>query len=208
MMAQLTGWLALASLAAAALVDGRQPELAQTSTPQQLREAFARCDSAKTVFATAKDVGWAPITSALKEHSALRTRVKLPLPTSANRILLYSFGSHHTSVAWSIIATRDASGFWQVDEVAEEGPGLLAIAPRLLRQRTHVLDAETSRTLDQMIESECLHLAPTFQRDGGIVAGGAVQTLEIETPKGRWISSWMGTRTAEQERMVALLAGE
>ncbi|MCC2978635.1 hypothetical protein [Sphingomonas sp. IC4-52] len=64
------------------------------------------------------------------------------------------------------------------------------------------LSSEEGRALDQLLADPCLYASPTFQRNPNIVAGGAEQTMEIETPERRWISSWFGRRTPQQAGVI------
>jgi hypothetical protein len=131
--------------------------------------------------------------------------MKIPLPEGSSRILFFSSGVHHTHVSFSVVAVRDAQGKWRTSGIGEEGPGLLRIEPRPLNALERELSPEESRALDGRLADRCLYASPTFQRNPNIVAGGAVQTMEIETPGRRWISSWHGVRTPQQEAVIDLI---
>ena len=168
-------------------------------------QAFASCPGA-SALATAADVSWAPQTSRLPDHRTLRERMKTSFPKGPRRILFWSSGMHHTRVSFSVVAVRDTQGRWRTSGIGEEGPGLLAIEPRPLQRLERKLSPEESRNLDQALADRCLYASPTFQRDAGIASGGSVQTLEVETPEQRWVSSWFGVRTPQQEAVISLIS--
>lgn len=172
--------------------------------PDEAKRTFASCPGADAL-ATATDVSWAPQTSRLAEHRALRTRMKIPLPEGTSRILFWSSGTHHTSFDFSVIAVRDAQGRWRTSGIGEQGPGLPSIAPRPPLTLERDLSVDEGRALDRALADPCLYASPTYQRNPGIVAGSAVQTMEIETPQRRWTGSWVGIRTPQQASVVNLI---
>jgi hypothetical protein len=175
------------------------------SEPGVSKGAFDDCPGANA-SAQAADVSWAPQASRLAEHRALRERLNKLIPEGASRILFWSSGRHHTLVSFSVIAVRDAHGRWRTSGVGEEGPGLSPIEPTPMPPLERELSQEEGRALDQVLADPCLYASPTFRLGPNIVAGGAVQTIEVEMGTRRWISSWFGARTPQQETVVSLIA--
>ena len=120
--------------------------------------------------------------------------------------MLWSSGTHHTSVQYSVIAVRDAAGAWRTNAVGEEGPGLLAIKPQPMQILDRALSSEEGQALDRALADPCLYASPTFQRNSGIVAGGATQTVEVDSPSRKWVASWFGVRTPQEETLVNMIA--
>lgn len=83
---------------------------------------------------------------------------------------------------------------------------MLSIEPRPMQVLDRELTPEQGSALDQALADPCLYASPRFQRDPNIVSGGAVQTIEIETPEGRWVASWFGARTSQIESIIELIA--
>jgi hypothetical protein len=154
----------------------------------------------------ATDVSWKAQPSQLSEHVALRNHLGAAMPVGTARIMLWSQGTHHTSVRYSVVTVRNAEGMWHTNAVGEEGPGLLPIEPHPMQVLDRALTTEQGKALDQALADPCLYASPTFERDPGIVAGGAVQTLEIDLSGRKWIGSWFGMRTQQEEKIVGLIA--
>ncbi len=120
--------------------------------------------------------------------------------------MLWSSGMHHTSVQYSVIAVRDAAGAWHTNAVGEEGPGLLAIEPQPMEVLDRTLSSEEGRALDRALADPCLYRSPTFQSDPRIAAGGATQTVEVVSPSRKWVASWFGVRTPQEQTIVDMIA--
>ncbi|OWK32975.1 hypothetical protein SPMU_13190 [Sphingomonas mucosissima] len=168
--------------------------------PKAAERAYANCHGASEL-AGAIDVSWSTQVSRLSEHRAFRESMKVPLPEGNSRILFWSSGAHHTMVSSSVVAVRDASGKWHTSGIGETTSMLAGVEPnRMTLERD--LSPDEGRVLDQLLGDPCLYASPTFQRNPNIVAGGAEQTMEIETPKQRWISSWFGRLTPQQAGVI------
>ncbi|WP_231022579.1 hypothetical protein [Sphingomonas sp. IC-11] len=127
--------------------------------------------------------------------------MKVPLPEGGSRILFWSSGAYHSMVSSRVVAVRDWQGKWHTSGFSEATSMLADIEPsRMTLERS--LSSEEGRALDQLLADPCLYASPTFQRNPNIVAGGAEQTMEIETPGRRWISSWFGRRTPQQAGVI------
>ncbi|MEG8029854.1 hypothetical protein [Sphingomonas aerolata] len=181
------------------------PASAKQQAKQTPESRFASCPGA-AALKEAANVEWTEQPSRLEDHESLRKRLGVPMPVGSTRISLWTFGKHHTSVSYSLIVVRDEKGRWHTNGIGEEGPGLLPIEPRTLKIINRALSPEQGRALDQALADQCLYASPTFQRDPGIVSGGAVQTFEVETRTRRWVSSWFGVRTPQQDAVMKLLA--
>lgn len=164
-------------------------------------QSFAGCPG-KAQLLKMVGVSWDPRPTKWQDHKALREHLHTPIPEGPTRILFWSFGVHHTSVSFSVIAVRNAQGQWHTNGVGEEGPGLLQIAPRPWGALDRDLSVAQGRKLDHLLADPCLYASPRYQRDPAIVAGGAEQTLEIESAEHHWIGSWFGARTPQEEAVV------
>lgn len=172
--------------------------------PKAAERAYANCPGASGL-ASATDVSWSPQVSRLPEHRAFRESIKVSMPEGDSRILFWSSGAHHTMVSSSVVAVRDAVGKWHTSGIGEATSMLAGIKPnRMTLERD--LSPEEGRVLDQLLADPCLYASPTFQRDPSIVAGGAEQTMEIETAERRSISSWFGRRTPQQAAVIHQIA--
>ena len=167
-------------------------------------QAFRTCPGADQL-SSAANVSWQPLASTVAKHRALRERLRLGFPESRERVLYHSFGRHHETVEFSVVATRDVRGTWHVDQAGEQGPGLLSLPATALPRKTHALTTEESRRIDALIGDRCLHFSPTFMRDPNIVSGGATQTLEIERGGRRTVISWFGSRTPQTDQLLKLI---
>lgn len=170
------------------------------------REAVYKSCPGSEALRKAADISWKPAESKATRHRDLRARLNLGFPEGGARILLYSIGSHHTTVEFSVVAVRRTTGLWHVDEAGQESGGLLRIEPQTLPHKKYDLSARDSRRVDALIRERCLLAAPTFLRDPNIVAGGAYQTLEIVTGRQSTVLSWFGLRTPEVEKLIKLVA--
>jgi hypothetical protein len=170
------------------------------------RERIYKGCAGSEVLRKAADISWKPAESVAARHRDLRARLNLPFADRGDRILLHSFGSHHTTVEFSIVAVRRSNGIWHVDETGEESAGLLETKPKALPHKAYDLSAGDSRRVDALIANPCLLAAPTFLRDPNILAGGARQTLEIITRRRAAVLSWFGLRTREVEELIKLVA--
>ena len=176
-----------------------------SAPPANAERRFRTCPGSE-ILAKATDVTWKPQVSKADGHRDLRARLKLDFPDSGDRILLHSIGVHHTAVEFSIVAVRRPDGIWHVDEAGMQSGGLLRLEPEALPHKEYDLSATDSRRVDALIADPCLLAAPTFLRDPNIVAGGALQTLEIATKRRSAVLSWFGLRTPETERLIKLVA--
>lgn len=187
--------------------NGRNPAAVKQAAgldPKAAERAYASCPGASEL-AGATDVSWLRQVSRLPEHRAFRESMKIPLPEGDSRILFWSLGAHHSMVSSSVVAVRDASGKWHTSGIGETTSMLAGVEPnRMTLERD--LSPDEGRVLDQLLADPCLYGSPTFQRDPNIVAGGAEQTMEVETPKGRWISAWFGRRTPQQAAVINQIA--
>lgn len=154
----------------------------------------------------AVDISWKARRSVEARHRDLRARLNLDFPEARDRILLHSFGSHHSTVEFSIVGVRRPDGIWDVDEAGQETGGLLPTEPRIFPHKRYRLSAAESRQVDALVADPCLLAAPTYLRDPNIVAGGAEQTLEIVAGRRYVILSWFGMRTPEAEKLIELVA--
>lgn len=166
--------------------------------------AYTKCPGAKALKQAA-DVTWEPQDSRLAEHEAFRQRMNAAMPTGETRILFWSYGIHHTSATFSVVAVREADGTWRTSAVGETGPGLLRIDPSATDPLDRTLSVDEGRALDVLLADPCLQASPRFQRNPNIVAGGATQTIEIETEGRRWIASWFGVRVPQTEAIVTAI---
>ena len=166
---------------------------------------YRSCPGAEVLRKTV-DISWKPAESKAAKHRDLRARLKLSFPDGRDRILVHSFGSHHRTVEFSIVAVRRSNGIWHVDEAGEAFDLLLRLGPQALPHKEYDLSATDSKRVDTLIADPCLLAAPTFLRDPNIVAGGALQTLEIATRRRSAVLSWFGLRTPEEEKLIKLIA--
>jgi hypothetical protein len=173
--------------------------------PAGLERVYRACPGAG-MLRKAANVSWAPAESMTEEHRTLRKRLGLDFPEKGDRVFFFSSGTHHTSVQFTVAAARGPDGLWHVDEAGEEGPGLLRIPVSPIPHKSYDLSASESRRVDALLADPCLRAAPRFMRDPEIMSGGALQTLDIVTARGRLTVSWFGLRTREEERLVNLIA--
>lgn len=178
---------------------------AKTDSEQRIaHRRFAKCPGAQELK-NAANVSWQAQASKLTDHIKLRERLKAPMPEGSHRILFWSSGMHHTRVQFSVIATRNTNGTWQTNGVGEESSALLPMEPKIWPELNRNLSFEASRALDRLLADPCLYASPRFQRAPNIIAGGAIQTIEIETPERRLVASWWGVRTPQQEALVNMI---
>lgn len=196
-MRRLVAVLAIASLIGVAdAKPDREQRIAQ--------RRFAKCLGAQELK-KAVNVTWLAQASKLPDHIKLRERLKVAVPESTHRILFWSSGTHHTRVQFSVIATRTADGTWHTNGVGEESSAMLSIKPETWPAWNRNLTLEAGHALDTLLADPCLYASPRFQRNPNIIAGGAIQTIEIETPERRWIAAWLGTRTPQQDALVNMI---
>jgi hypothetical protein len=205
------GWTLNASLLLAACTAtvsepmGQDTKTSKTLPTETAERKYAECPGGAKL-SQATNVSWEERPSHLSDHRSLRARLNSAMPEGDTRILFWSSGKHHTSVTFSVVAVRDAQGTWRSSGVGEEGPGLLSIEPHPMQVLDRELTAEQSSALDQALADPCLYASPRFQRDPNIASGGADQTIEIESPSGRWVASWFGARTPQIESIIELIA--
>lgn len=188
-----------------ALAAGLTSAAAGETPAEATKREFANCPGAAELTKLA-DVSWEMQASRVQDHQAFRARLSAPMPSRPTRILFWSFGAHLESVTYSVIAVRNAEGRWHTSGVGVKNIGIPVSPPSLMTPLDLDLSPEQAAALDQMLKDPCLYAAPTFQRNPSIAAGGAEQTLEIETPTKRRVAAWFGVRTPQQEAVINLIA--
>jgi hypothetical protein len=192
----------IAATASLFLASGNTTKPYAKNDPQSL---FGKCPGADAL-GKAVDVSWEAQASRLSDHLALRKHLRTAMPVGTVRVMLWSTGMHHTSVQFSVVAVRNAEGEWHTSAVGEEGPGLLPIEHHPMQTLDRALTSEEGLALDKALADPCLYASPTFQRDPSIAAGGATQTIEVDSPSHKWVGSWLGTRTPQEENLINLIA--
>jgi hypothetical protein len=172
--------------------------------PAAAEQVYRACPGGAEIE-TAADVSWRPTASAVRKHRDLRQRLHLPFPDAGERIFVHSFGSHHGTVEFSVVAVRRPDGIWHVDEAGEEWSALSPTVSHALPHKQYDLSTAQSRRVDAAIADRCLLASPTFLRDPNL-AGGAMQTLEILSKRKHVILGWLGKRTREEEALLQLIA--
>ena len=160
------------------------------------------------VLAQADEIAWAPGESRLEAHRALRNSLGAQLPDAPVRIMLYSHGSHLVTATFSLVATRNTTGRWHVNAVGQSQAWVEGSQPWRWADIDRDLSDAEAQALQAVLDDRCLYLGPTFMHDRNVVAGGAVQTLEIDVPGHHWIGAWLGLRTRQTQRLVEIVAGQ
>ncbi len=169
-----------------------------------LDKAYRKCPG-NDILASAVDVAWSPQESAIARHREFRAKKGLTVPEGETRILWFASGGDLGTTTFSVTAVRRQDGIWHVDGVGETQIWIKDTPPTPMPPLNKDLSLADSRALDGMIADRCLLRGPTFQRDPHIVAGGLISTLEIETPKHRWIGGWWGDWTPQEGAITNLL---
>lgn len=168
------------------------------------QKAYQKCIGAG-VLPDGDTISWTAAKSALPQHLALRASLKAPMLEGQHRILRYASGGDLSTTTYSLVAVRAADGKWIVDTVGQSRIWIKGAIPTPIAPSHRTLSAEDSRKVDAALENPCLYTGPTFQNDPHVV-GGLYNTLEVETPRHRWVGGWHGWRTPEEDAITQLIA--
>lgn len=125
---------------------------------------------------------WTPVPDLRAEHLALWRRLGAEIPQAESQVLIFNTAAHHTTLTWSLVASRGNDGRWRVEQIGEETSSLLRIEPRPFRSRWDLTD-EQGRDLDRLLADPCLSAEPpsAYPLDPPGI-GATFWTMDIATP--------------------------
>jgi hypothetical protein len=144
---------------------------------------------------------------AIQHGLDLRGRYGIPGPSGTPLIYVDASAAHHTSAEYVTIASRDDGGHWTISVVGEEGPALLAIAPHVIPEKTHVLSDDEGRALDRLLANPDLYQ----EHDPGnepLGIGVPYFVMEIITPRGHLTIKWFGRLVGNAGQIADLVIGK
>jgi hypothetical protein len=144
--------------------------------------------------------------SAIDQHRRIRARLGVEMPQTPTMILVLAQATHHTTVAWSSVATRGEDGLWRIDTVGEESGVLIPMDPRPLDRSSKALSITASRALDAALADPCFYQEPAFQFRQGTL-GATYFTMDIVTPAERRVIVWQGRPRGLTGRVSDLVIG-
>jgi hypothetical protein len=151
--------------------------------------------------------GTTALAPAIQRGLDLRARYGVPVATGTVLIYVDAAAVHHTSLEYITVATRDDSGRWTISTAGEEGPGLLAIAPKAIAETRRTLSAEKGRSLDQLLANPDLYR----ERDPESAAPGVGAphfVMEIAAPQGHLIMTWYGRLLLNAGKVADVVIGD
>jgi len=138
---------------------------------------------------------------------ALRQKYDVPVPRSDWTIYVYSFAAHHLSFEYSTIAWRDEAGQWHISDMGEQGPGLLVIPSESIAETRKTVPPLDSAELDRLLSGKSLYVEKTHSKDKHLGIGASEHTMEIVTPRGRKVVTWMGRLVGRAGRIADIVLG-
>jgi hypothetical protein len=169
-----------------------------------LRHDYQACPG-QDVLARAANVGWGRTETLIAAHRTLRDALHVLMPEGTTRILWYANGGDLATTTFSVIAVRGAGGRWHIDGVGQTLIWIQGAQPTPLPRFERELSAEESLRLDHLLDDPYLYAGPTFLRDPNIMAGGLFSTLEVETPRRRWIGAWHVLPTRQESEVLEMI---
>jgi hypothetical protein len=177
---------------------------AVASTAAASPDAYRSCPGSDAL-AKATRLSWDQGKGVLDEHRAFRAKMGVPLPPGSPRVLWFATGGELATTTFSVTAGRRPDGLWHVDGVGRSQVWIQGAPPTDMPRMDRMLSADDSRALDHAIADRCLRDGPRCQDNPNIVAGGLYETLEIETPDGRWVGAWHGAATPQETAVTGLI---
>jgi hypothetical protein len=138
---------------------------------------------------------------------ALRQKYDVPVPRSDWTIYVRSFAVHHLSYEYSSIAWRDEAGQWHISDMGEQGPGLLVIPSESIAETRKTVSRLDGVELDRLLGDKSLYVEKTHSKDNHLSVGASEHTMEIVTPRGRKVVTWMGRLVGRSGRIADIVMG-
>ncbi|MBW8911612.1 MAG: hypothetical protein JF564_06945 [Sphingomonas sp.] len=138
---------------------------------------------------------------------ALRQKYDVQIPHSDWTIYVRSFAAHHLSDEYSTIAWRDDAGRWQISTMGEQGPALLAVPFEPIAETRKTLLTSEGVELDRLLRDKALYDEKSHSKDNRLGVGVVEHTMEIVTPRGRKVVTWIGRLVGRTGKVADLVMG-
>lgn len=147
------------------------------------------------------------LADATQQSLALRQKYDVRVPHSDRIIYVRGFAVHHLSYEYSTIAWRDDTGHWQISTMGEQGPGLLNVPFELIAEETTPVPSTDAAKLDQLLDGKALYAEKPRAKDRNLGVGASEHTMEIVTPRGRKVVTWMGRLVGRAGQIADIVLG-